>query len=1672
MNKIRTNIKNTTFFTLSRAFSVSWLLSIALLASGIFAPIQAQQQLPCGGDTDLGDFCVPAYTPGNVPQEVFCVPGCEDEAVFISGHNSLFGCGIYVLNDTCFRYSPLPAQTGTDEVIITVCSQTDSTSCSDFTFNILISPEGCGEPVCAAEAGSISLSTNTITVGGNVPIPTVTGAGTGIEYTYIYVLTQDLFPNDNTLYNIIDTNTAGNFNSNNFSVGNYQIWGISYKGTYSNFLNFNYLSIDAIQAAISLQANNFCADVTQAANFSIVEVVNECNADGGSLSLSPNTINVNQSSPNPSVSGAASSSELHYFYLLTNSNNEILQINSSGVFQFNTFGIGSYKIWGISIEGDYTYLTSLNAQNIQQLSAMINNESICADFSNFVSLNVTNVETCTAEAGTISLSTNLYYVGDEIPSVQVSGQNTQSDYLFLFVLTANLYVGDGISHNIVAYNTDGNFDFANLPVGDYRIWGVSFKGTLAEYEAYNFESIDVIQASGASSICIDTSGFGANISVQIACQAEAGTITMSQTEFMVDDAYELPQVSGQFAGTGYHYFYILTQDTNPNDNVQYNLIDITLDGNFDFTEFGTGTYQIFGISYKGLYGTLVNQNYPSIEAILAAIDQGLCADISTPLGITVTEMPEECSNVAEFCAQPIEQIEICPTFCNIAQLDTIDKVITTFNCSIEQETKECILYRALPAFEGLDSVIIVGQSPTGQLDTFYAYIQVGCTQPVAMDDNYTTPMNTNLNGNVVINDTDPCNNILSTNIITQAQHGTVVLNIDGTFTYTPNNGYTGTDIFAYEACNICTNPMCDEAIVTITVSGQSDAVNAADDTYQTLIDNSLIIDPLQNDTGIDISLDSFTQPQYGSVEETNGVLVYTPNDGYSGTDTFEYTICNEDICDTAIVTITVFTQTDNMPPIAQDDIVSVNGNTNISVLLNDSDPDNQTIAVGGIITPAQHGTTSLNDNVINYLPEANYEGSDSFSYYICDNGTPVLCDTATVYLNIVPIDPNTLFAVSDTATTLPNIQVEIEVLNNDLGINPVIISYLQPQHGTVTINGQGNIIYTPAPGFEGVDTFIYTISDSSGNTSDATVYVTVGTLTNQAPVAVDDSAATPINEAVAIPVLSNDYDPEGGDVILNQILVDAMHGSTEITAGQIYYTPDEDFSGLDTLQYIICDLGSPVLCDTAFVYITIGELVIAQPDVVQTPMDTPIEIFVLQNDSGNDISITVFQQGENGSVFPDDDNLTLTYVPTVGFSGVDYFFYTICDGNNQCDSTLVSVTVVPADINLPPHADNDVFFSSAGESVNMDLLQNDSDPNQDNIYISFVDTPSPEGEVFITNQGSLAIFVPDNADFTGEITFNYTICDNQSPELCDEASVIIYIDAPISNNYPQANNDNVSTIINTEVQICPLDNDSDADQNQVLTYQVSSEPANGTYTLDEDGCIVYIPDENYLGIDYMTYVLCDDGQPALCDTAYIQINIGNLPIEDVIAVDDIRTTQQAADITIDVLTNDTGSDIHVISFTQANNGTVSTIENNPDLLVYMPNSDFAGVDTFSYIICNPLQVCDTALVIITVVESEVPCEETNITQGITPNRDGINDIFVIPWLNDCYPDADAELIIYNRWGNIVFQKTGYMGTAADAWDGTWDNSGEAVPDGTYFYLLQYNTPDGAQTRAGYIEVLK
>ncbi len=981
--------------------------------------------------------------------------------------------------------------------------------------------------------------------------------------------------------------------------------------------------------------------------------------------------------------------------------------------------------------------------------------------------------------------------------------------------------------------------------------------------------------------------------------------------------------------------------------------------------------------------------------------------------------------------------------------------------------------------------------------------------PIAEDDIVSVPSGTSTSIPVLGNDSDPDGNLVPpVTIITPPTNGTVTPNPNGTVTYTPDPGFSGTDTFVYEICDDGAPELCDQATVSITVDNQPPV--AVNDFNMTLVNTPVGGNVLTNDydpdgNNITVNIVPVSPPSNGGlILSGNGNYTYTPNNGFTGVDSFVYEICDDGVpslCDQATVTINVISTTPaNEPPVANPDAYVTLLNTPVpgDILDNDSDPDGDDIVLNTLpVTPPSNGSVTLNSNgTMVYTPNPGFTGIDTYTYRICDDGTPSLCAQTTVTIKVrtdfngAENDPP--FAGDDAVVTNVNSPVSGNHLQNDSDPNGdnITISTTPvsgPSNGSVVINPDGTFDYTPNTDYVGPDQFVYQICDDGipSLCAQATAYILVLDRTIDA-VASDvcindvpymDYSITSTNFAATAPVTIEWYDlsdnliatyanqPISGQVLWPGAVIDGLGNGLDwpgwVYANGAWSQASDGFETLIPQAKVVFSVNPT---DTVIVnYPPMSPFCIARPpegpvavdDINSTLINIPVDGNVLTNDySPNGANLTANTTPLTGPVngaLTLNPNGSYTYTPNLDFVGIDGFTYIVCDDNvpSLCDTALAVITVIdPSLSNDPPVANPDFYVTYEDEPVGGNVLNNDSDPDADNIIINTTQVSGPSNGSVIIGAGGIITYTP-NSGYLGIDSFVYEICDDGTPSLCAQTTVTILvlpdIDDP-NNNPPFAGDDFALTPMNTPVGGNILLNDYDPDgDNIVLNVTPISGPSHGTVSISPDGSYIYTPANNYTGPDNFVYQICDDGVPSLCAfaTAYITVRANNNPP---VAVDDINNTLVNTPVSGNVVTNDYDPDgnnltVSTTLVSTPSNGSVTISASGA--YTYTPNNNFTGTDSFVYRVCDDgqPQLCDEALVTVTVVGL------TTSNDPPVANPDFYSTLVNVPVpgnITDNDADPDGNNIILNTTplvppvngtvsvnanGNIVYTpNSGFIGT--------------------------------------------
>ncbi|MFW1243691.1 tandem-95 repeat protein, partial [Vibrio parahaemolyticus] len=882
-----------------------------------------------------------------------------------------------------------------------------------------------------------------------------------------------------------------------------------------------------------------------------------------------------------------------------------------------------------------------------------------------------------------------------------------------------------------------------------------------------------------------------------------------------------------------------------------------------------------------------------------------------------------------------------------------------------------------------------------------------------------TPTIINVLGNDTFEGTDK---VVSLDTNNGPANGTVSVNPDGSVTYTPNDNYHGADSFTYI---VTSGGVSESTTVNVDVTPENDAPVAKDDTTITDEDTPVTIDVLPNDTDVDgdkLSIESASVPkEQGTVEVVNGKLVFTPTENFNGDAEIIYTVTDGALTDQATVKVTVNAVNDT--PVVESSIADqalAEDFTPYTIDLNTafSDVDN----VDGELTFSVSGNSNIQVAIVNGIatitPTADWNGSETLTFTATDpSGESV---SQTVDFTVAPVAD----IVADSARVVEDTPTIIKVLGNDTfeGDDKVVSLDTNngPANGTVSVNPDGSVTYTPNDNYHGADSFTYIVT--SGGVSESTTVNVDVTPVNDAPVAKDDIATTQEDTAVTIDVLPNDTDIDGDTLRIDSASVPSDQGTVEIVDGKLVFTPAENFNGDAEITYTVTD---GELTDEAKVSVTVNPVNDAptiKVDAVESitenavSTDTVVATLTVRDTDTPEDRLTVSLENNSNGYFVlvgDEVKLTQAGVDAVNNDELDLKDLTISasvsDGVNPTASDSDSLVVNR--VNDAPTVENaiaDQVLSEDFDAYTIDLNEvfKDSDSS-----LEF--SVSGNNSIQISIVSGVATITP-TADWNGKETITFTAKDPSGESVSQTVSFTV---APVVDIEADSTNvlEDTPTIINV------LGNDTFEGKDKVVSLDAENGPKNGTVIVNNDGTVTYTPNDNYVGKDTFTYIVTSGG---VSESTTVEVNV--TPVNDVpVAKDDIATTQEDTAVTIDVLPNDTDVDGDKLSIQSATvpeaQGKVEIVDGK---LVFTPAENFNGHAEIIYTVTDG-QLTDEAKVTVTVNPvNDAPTIKVDAVESITEDAVSTDTVVATLTVRDTDTSEDQLTVSLENNSNGYFVLVG------------------------------------------------
>lgn len=679
-------------------------------------------------------------------------------------------------------------------------------------------------------------------------------------------------------------------------------------------------------------------------------------------------------------------------------------------------------------------------------------------------------------------------------------------------------------------------------------------------------------------------------------------------------------------------------------------------------------------------------------------------------------------------------------------------------------------------------------------------------------------------------------------------------------------------------------------------------------------------------------------PTHGTLSGTAPNLTYTPNSGYTGSDSFTYSVTDNSTFAPAAVpydggatSIVLETPTPLVgtngtitlrpyaPPTATAQSVTVTYSVSQNITIAGTDSNSAALTYA-IVTPPAHGTlTGTAPNLV-YTPGSTYFGADSFTFTVNDGVQTSVAATVAITVNPPPPTPG-------NPSVSVNYQTPTPITLSASGQGPITYA-VATQPGNGTLSGTApNLTYTPTGTYVGSDSFTYTATNAGGTTT-GTVNITVQSAP-LVPVAQNSSVTVAFNTPTSISAIAGGGN---GHALTYSVVAGPAHGTVGAFSGAlIVYTPASGYVGADSFTFKVTDGTSTSAAAT--IAITVNQAVpVANSQSVTTAFATPVSITLVATGPPT-ITYAVLTQPANGALSGTAPNLT--YTPANSFAGNDSFTF---KANNGGDSNVatVSITVTPPSAPVASGQSVTVNYQTAA------LIElSASGPGT----LTYAVTISPTHGTLSGTAPSLT-YTPANG-YSGSDSFSFTAKNPGGTSTAATVSITVLPPPPV------AQSQSVSDAYNGALPITLT-----ATGTGTMTYAIATSPVNGTVTLS-GAVATYTPGANYVGTDSFTFT-ANNG--SVSNAAKISITV--LPAVPVVQSSQSVTTSYntAATVTLSVV-SPTGPAITYNIVSQPTNGTLAQ---SGSKVTYTPAASFAGSDSFTYTATDAAGTSNVGTVNITV----------------------------------------------------------------------------------------------------------
>ncbi|MCR9494694.1 tandem-95 repeat protein, partial [Vibrio alginolyticus] len=943
-------------------------------------------------------------------------------------------------------------------------------------------------------------------------------------------------------------------------------------------------------------------------------------------------------------------------------------------------------------------------------------------------------------------------------------------------------------------------------------------------------------------------------------------------------------------------------------------------------------------------------------------------------------------------------------------------------------------------------------------DTVTANIDVSVTPendpPVAGSTSYTVHEDNSItisDEQLLANSSDIEGDVAISSVSYSGSDGVLEINGDGTYTFSPNENFTG-DV-SLDVVVVDEDGAVDTTTAGITVLEVNDPPIAGATSYSVNEDEVIIFTEEQllaqsSDVEGDVSLESVSYSGSDGILTANddGTYSFAPNENFNGGISLDVVVADEDGA-TATTNANIDVLPINDAPVSGDLAYSVDEDGAITLsqeqlLAQASDVEGDALTASNLVVDGDATVTANDDGSFTITPDANFNGDIDITFDIND-GTDTIVATADLTVNPVndlPQPEDQAFTIGEdgvlTFTDQDLLDGATDIDGDDLSVEGVTYTGAD---GVLTDNGDGTYSFAPNENFNGDVNFTFDVSDGT-DTVTANIDVSV-TPENDPPVA--GSTAYTVHEDNSITIsdeqlLANSSDIEG-DVSVDSVSYSGADGVFQDNGDGTYtFSPNENFNGEVSLDVVVVDEDGATDSTTAGITI----LEVNDPPIVgatsysvsedEVIIFTEEQLLAQSSDVEGDVSLeSVSYSGSDGILTANDDG-TYSFAPNENFNGGVSLDVVVADEDGATATTNANIDVLP--VNDAPVSGDLAYSVDEDGSITLSqeqLLAQAGDVDSDNLEA--VNLTAVANATVVENQDGSFTITPD-ANFNGDIDLSFDLIDN------DGASVEVGVDLTVNpiNDAPQSTPVNIigtedTTILITQDMLLANATDIDNTYDELSVVDLVIDEQYGDLLDNGDGTWSFTPAENFNGDVPMSFGVSDGDLVTPVE--------GNLNIEAVNDAPEAPTIQMQGEEDVvmvidpayiaDQVTDLDGDEISVESITvraPAN----ATLTQQPDGMYHLVTTqDFNGLVELGYTATDGEEVVEGSLNVDVIPVNDAPFNVGNAFMAT--DEDGAFT-FDAGDLMNLFGDIDTENLVVSR---IITAEGEDGGEVTDNGDGTW-----------------------------------